>query len=165
MSALKIIKDQLHAALWAMEKILDTLPEDYIEKEINSSFPNIKTILLHIWSAQTFWYNRITGNEKPTPSTKNFDGDFTALKNEVLNSFKVFVELLDNQNDDFLNKEVSYTSSNGKTYNQIHYQVLLQLSHHTAFHRGQIIAFMRQLGYTDAIPQTDLIFWYRDINN
>lgn len=161
MQTITHIKDLHKANAWAMELVFDVLPAEYLDEPINTSFPNIKAILLHIWSAQAIWYNRITGTNAIALPAKNYEGRFADLKESVLNSHKVFVDLLEDKTDTFLNAELKYSTTKGAVYTQPNYTVLLQLTHHGAFHRGQIIAFMRQLGFTNTIPQTDLIAWYR----
>lgn len=165
MQTITHIKDLHKASTWAMELVFDVLPAEYLDEPINTSFPNIKAILLHIWSAQAIWHNRITGTNTIALPAKNdedrYEGRFADLREGVINSHKAFVDLLENETDTFLNAELKYTTTKGDVYTQPNYTVLLQLTHHSALHRGQIIAFMRQLGFTDAIPQTDLIAWYR----
>lgn len=161
MSSIQHLQDLHKASLWATDLLLDTLPEDYLDKNINSSFPDIESILIHLWNAQMVWHNRIIkSTDKPLPS-KNYDGGYASLKEGVLSSFRMYTVLLADKSDDYLNETLTYATTKGDEFSQPNYQVLMQLTHHSAFHRGQIIGFMRQLGFTENIPQTDLIAWYR----
>lgn len=161
MEAFSHIKELHQSSLWATQKVLDILPEKYLEKELHSSFKNIEEILVHLWFAQTTWHNRITGANNPLPP-KPFNGSYNTLTKELINSYSIYVDLFRTKTDSFLNENVTYKTAKGQEIQQPNYQILLQLSHHSAFHRGQIIGFMRQLGFTDTIPQTDLIAWYRE---
>jgi uncharacterized damage-inducible protein DinB len=40
------------------------------------------------------------------------------------------------------------------------YEMLAHVFNHNTYHRGQLITMLRQVGVTD-LPQTDLIFFYR----
>lgn len=165
MSTLKYFKEMHQASQWAMDKIMGALPEEYLEQPINSSFPNIKAILIHLWNAQNVWYNRVYHKKDMPMPSKNFAGTYSEMKTEILKSYEQFSTLLAEKTEDYLSSEIEYTNFRGTVFKQPVYQILLQLTHHCAFHRGQIIGFMRQLGFTDTMPQTDLIFWYRELNN
>jgi uncharacterized damage-inducible protein DinB len=165
MSTLKYFKEMHQASYWAVDKIMSALPEEYLEQPINSSFSNLKAILIHLWNAQNVWYNRIYHKkDMPLPS-KNFTGSYSELKTEILKSYEQYNKLLADKTKDYLTAEIEYTNFRGLPFTQPVYQILLQLTHHSAFHRGQIIGFMRQLGFTGTMPQTDLIMWYRENNS
>ena len=54
--------------------------------------------------------------------------------------------------------ELAWVSKGGTGYRRPLWQALLHMSHHSAYHRGQLVALQRQLGH--APPSTDLIGYF-----
>ncbi|MGB3075794.1 MAG: DinB family protein, partial [Chitinophagales bacterium] len=60
-----------------------------------------------------------------------------------------------------LNQEVSYKTLKGITGISPVYQILMHVSNHGTYHRGQLVTMLREAGKTE-IPATDLIAFYRE---
>jgi uncharacterized damage-inducible protein DinB len=62
------------------------------------------------------------------------------------------------ENCDF-EKSINYTNSKGDSFSNSVKDILTQLSHHAAHHRGQVIILMKP--FVKKLPQTDYIFYVR----
>ncbi len=67
-------------------------------------------------------------------------------------------QLLDKIQD--LRSSVSYQNSGGKSFTNSLKDILLHISNHSTYHRGQIASSIRALGFDT--PVTDYIFYQRD---
>ena len=132
---------------WANKKLIDEL----ISKNIKDD-PVIK-ILSHLLLAEKTWLQRLKSekydNKFWLPLTLD---ECTKLSNE--NSLKIS-EHLNSLSEEDLEKKVTYINSKGIKYTNSIEQILTHLSHHSAYHRGQIAKEMRRLNkepvYTDYI--------------
>ncbi|RCR71399.1 DinB family protein [Larkinella punicea] len=137
---------------WANRTVIDALD--------SVASPPLRAVQLmgHILSAQQIWLSRVTGEISYVAIWEDIpiawmgetsDRNFLRLKT-VLNS----------ESDDSLNRIVSYTTSTGQPFKSPLIDILTQLSHHAAYHRGQIVQLLRP--QLDQAPLTDFIFWARN---
>jgi uncharacterized damage-inducible protein DinB len=153
---------ELHTANhWANQTLLAQIPEELFAVEAKGSFPSIKATYTHIWDAQNIWYYRLNGEPNTPMPSKTFEGSYNQLQQAILTSSSNYINLLAGKTDDYLQQMLHYTNLQGKEFTQPIYQILVQVTHHSAMHRGQVITTLRQLGYTEKLPQTDVIAWYR----
>lgn len=161
METLQLVKE-LHAAnKWATETLLKAVPEDLYYTETKSSFPSIHATFNHLWDAQMVWYHRLSGNPTAPLPSKSFEGNHTQRVEAILASYQQYIDFLADKTEDFLTQPLTYTNLQGLGFTQPNYQILMQLTHHSAMHRGQVITQLRQLGFAEKLPQTDVIAWYR----
>lgn len=161
MKTINVLKELHEANHWANELLLETIPEDLFTAEAKGSYNSIKAIYTHIWDAQTVWYNRLTGNANAPMPSKNFEGDYDALRKAILVSSENYTRLLADKTDAYLEEVLSYTNLQGKPFEQPIYEILLHITNHSGYHRGQVVDRLRALGFEGKIPQTDVIAWYR----
>ncbi len=70
--------------LWANEQILNTLleqPPVVWHENIPSSFPTLFKTVLHMWDAESIWWQRVQGAVSLEIPSKVFTGDEIALVN------------------------------------------------------------------------------------
>lgn len=161
MNTIDYIKDLHTANYWASETLLTLIPQDIFYAQTKGSFDSINAIATHLWDAQQVWYNRLVEDANAPLPSKSFEGTHTEKIVAILKSYQNYIDLLADKSDDYLSQVLSYTNLKGLAFNQPIYQILFQLTHHSANHRGQILLLLRQLGFNDTIPQTDVVAWYR----
>lgn len=161
MNTIDYIKDLHSANYWATETLLNLIPKDIYYAETKGSFNSIDSVFNHLWDAQQVWYNRLTGDANAPLPSKSFVGTHSEKIAAILKSYQNYIDLLADKTDDYLSQQLSYTNLKGIAFNQPQYQILFQLTHHSASHRGQVLLLMRQLGFEGIIPQTDVVAWYR----
>jgi uncharacterized damage-inducible protein DinB len=54
----------MHGQMKGLGDLVITLPQDQLQQNIESSFPGIFKTLLHIWDAESIWWQRLNLNEQ-----------------------------------------------------------------------------------------------------
>ena len=150
--------------VWANKLITETilkLEDGAVDKEIISSFPSIKETVVHTWSAEFIWLQRLQLVEHPVW----IHGEFTGTFDEAIagwlqasSSIKQFVEK--KYDDRHLEHTLQFYDRQKVSHKMPVYQVLLHVFNHSTQHRGQLITMLRQLRATK-IPSTDFLSFAR----
>ena len=161
---MKTLLQQLAAYnTWANQKLTElilTLPEELRQKELICSFPSIHLTLLHLWSAENIWWQRLKLVENINPPVNYFKGDTREVIQNLLQQNKMWEEWVNNSSEMSLDHVFKYHNTKREPFKQPTYQMLLHVFNHGSYHRGQLVGMLRQLGQTK-IPQTDFIVWSR----
>jgi uncharacterized damage-inducible protein DinB len=127
---------------------------------VRSSFPSLHATLLHMWDAESIWWQRMKLQEQVVRPSENFTGDTGVVVKGLLEQSKQWADWVQGAHEHMLEHQFIYRSSKRETFKQPVYQVLLHLLNHSTYHRGQLVTMLRQLGVT-TIPGTDFIAWSR----
>ena len=148
---------------WANGQIIDslnTVPEEILNTPVPSSFKTLKATVVHLWNAESIWWQRMKLQEKIMIPGESFEGSFGEAAIQLLKQNRQWHEWVSAAGTHMLEHEFIYQDSKKEQFKQPVYQVLLQLFNHGTYHRGQMIVMMHQLGLAK-MPQTDFIFWSR----
>ncbi len=147
---------------WASEKLLASLaevkPEDF-GKDLHSSHGGIKGTLFHMVNAENIWVSRLEGQQIIPLDASKLNGveDFRRAWDDL---DKKLSGLIAGTTDEQLLSRMEYQDSKGNKYFHPRLWAFGQLFNHFTYHRGQIVALQRQLGYKPV--NTDLIGFYRE---
>lgn len=148
---------------WANEQLLNVAvqlsPEEQ-NREIVSSFSSLHKTFLHIWDASSGWWQRLQMHENIVMPSLSFHPSMKDINNGLLhqnNQWKLFVE---HATEEMLGASLPYQNTKGQHFLQPVSDIIMHLSNHGTYHRGQITTILRQLG-VDRIPQTDYIVYRR----
>ena len=78
---------------WANQRIVETvlaLPEGECLRELSSSFPSLQKTLLHIWDAETGWWQRLKLQERIELPGKTFNGTIQDVAAGLLHQSKLW---------------------------------------------------------------------------
>jgi len=149
--------------LWANQKILDvilSLPEEKQKAEMASSFKSLYNTVLHMWNAESIWWQRMKLQEQIIMPMENFKGNMQELSVGLLNQNRQWVEWINNATDMALDHVFQYQSLKREQFKQPIYHMLLHVFNHGTYHRGQLINMLRQIGI-EKLPATDFIAYAR----
>ena len=149
--------------IWANQKLLDLillLPEEKQVAEIPSSFNSLYKTVLHMWDAESAWWQRMKMQERLIIPSDNFKGSMADVVNGLMQQNKQWEEWVSNASDLSLEHVFQYQNSKREHFKQPVYQMLLHVFNHGTYHRGQLVNMLRQLG-VEKIPPTDLVVWSR----
>jgi len=149
--------------LWANSRLADlilSLPEEKVNREIISSFPGLRLTLLHMWNAESVWWQRIKPEENIHLPFEEFDGSLFELVNNWKLQSKQWINWLESATEAAIAHEFIYRDSKKNRYKQPVSEVLQHLFIHQSYHRGQLVTILRQLEITE-IPATDFIYFLR----
>ena len=149
--------------IWANKRIVETagiLSEEQINKEIISSFPSVYKTVMHLMEVEFVWWERLKLAEHDTASGW-FTGNFDELSKKWVDLSQQWYDWIKNANDVNITHVFAYQNTKKELFKQPVYEVLLHLFNHQAYHRGQVVTMLRQLGI-DKIPATDFIVFSRN---
>ncbi len=135
---------------WANERVLDCIrTQDIRDERIYSWFA-------HSLVAQLVWLNRIL--LKPAPGYKlwgTYDlGQLITLMGEANRGWNEFV-----QSGKSFDPILQYSNNAGDKFSNQISMIMIHVVNHGTYHRGQIAARIRELGYEPV--NTDFIMWDR----
>lgn len=148
---------------WANQRLFEViaaLPHELQTKEVTSSFSSLHATILHMWDAESIWWQRMKLQEVVVPPSSNFNGVTAEAVQGLLQQNRQWEEWLNSATDMALEHVFSYYNTKRELFKQPTYQVLLQILNHGNYHRGQLVNMLRQLGQ-QKIPGTDFIVWSR----
>lgn len=161
---MKEILQQLAAYnLWANQKLLDLilkLDENTQQQIVASSFPNLYATVLHMWDAESAWWQRMKLHEKLLIPSENFNPTMQEAANGLLQQNRMWIEWIDNASPAAIEHVFAYQNSRREQFKQPVYQMMLHVFNHGTYHRGQLITMLRALNI-DKLPQTDFVIWTR----
>lgn len=152
--------------IWAYQKLFEALKQlsvEQINTETESSFPTVYKTFLHLWDAESIWWQRLKLAEQIDLPSTTFTGDFEELQKKLLSQSKQWEEWVSNAGEHQLQHVFAYQNSKTEQLKQPVYQMLLHLFNHSTMHRGQVITMLRKFGVTK-IPRTDFLVFAREKN-
>lgn len=160
---MKEILNQLSAYnCWANQLLLDVinqLPYEKQNQEVASSFSSLYKTVLHMWSAESIWWQRMKLLERLYIPAESFSGDMKELSSQLLNQNRQWNEWIGGSYEHQLQHVFQYQNSKKEQFKQPVYQMLMHVFNHGTYHRGQLVNMLRQLG--EKAPATDFIVWSR----
>jgi uncharacterized damage-inducible protein DinB len=130
---------------WANEETLASLRR--------TAPPGAVRWIAHIVAAELLWLARLRDEAPPLPVWPEFDLADTARR--LAGSRRVWTAHLEALTPEDLADSVGYRNSKGEFWTSTVADILTHVSHHGAYHRGQIAAAVRAAGgepaYTDFI--------------
>ena len=145
MGDLAEIRRLYHWGHWANEETLSSLRRTTPASGVRW--------LAHIVAAELLWLARLRDEAPPLPVWPDFDLDDTARR--LAQSRRVWTAHLESLTGEDLSDSVGYRNSKGEFWTSTVADILTHVSHHGAYHRGQIASAVRAAGgepaYTDFI--------------
>jgi uncharacterized damage-inducible protein DinB len=150
--------------VWANHKILyqiQQMEEALWYKQTPASFDSLYKTILHMWDAESTWWQRMRLHEKIVVPSASFDPSLRDACNGLLHQSMEWEPFIrESLNEEAIESKLIYKNSKGEEFYQPVKEVLLHVFNHSTYHRGQLVVMMRALGETN-IPQTDFIAFSR----
>ncbi|MBK8845954.1 MAG: hypothetical protein IPO27_05000 [Bacteroidetes bacterium] len=165
MTMISHLTKMAHYNCWANEKVATWLVEagdEVCNAAMISSFNNIRLTAQHIYDAETVWIMRLTGLQlKSWPPSADFNFGIEVFKNIwISNSNELLQMVLSFSESDLSSLRQYPTIKNDGTYSSLVADMLMHCFNHSTYHRGQIVAMLRQQGF-DKVESTDFITFTR----
>lgn len=162
-SVKELIEEYGKYNLWAntsLSEVLITLPEDMFITEQKSSFRTIKETVMHMYDAETIWFNRLNGvspTEWPSRGIKCTGAEAVKL---LLDASNELAKLTVSISESTAGSKCRYLSMDGKEFEMYTFDILQHCFNHSTFHRGQLVTMLRFCG-AENLPSTDYITYIR----
>ena len=144
---------------WANQRLmkaLAVLPDERLDRDMASSHPSLRATVLHIWNAESSWYQRLHLASPVVPAAEVFRGGTEELARLFVKQSDDLAAFVATASPARLAHTVEYNSRALGVCKTPVEQILLQSFTHSAYHRGQLVTMLRQQGAT-RIPSTDFI--------
>lgn len=158
-----LLKQQAAFNYWANQRLVDTLlalPEGIGATETPSSFNTLLKTLLHIWDAESGWWQRLRLQERIELPGKIFTGGLQDAAAGLLQQSKTWEEWVKQASPNALDHVIQFHTNKRELVKIRTCQLLLHVFNHSTYHRGQLITMLHQLGYP-AVPSTDFFLWFK----
>ncbi len=150
--------------VWANKLMIDAMQKldaTALDQEIVSSFPSLRATVLHCWSAEYVWLQRLQLAEKPVWVQNEFMGTFEEANSEWQKVSAALLQFVEKQYDDkALQHVLQFYDLKKESHKMPVYQVLQHVFNHCSYHRGQLVTMLRQVEVKE-IPRTDFIVFAR----
>lgn len=159
----ELLKQYASFNIWATQQIMQVilaLPEEKQKAELPSSFSSLYKTILHMWDAESIWWQRMKLHERIIRPSDNFKGTMKDVSNGLQSQSKLWQEWVANASELSIDHVFQYKTNDGTQFKQPIWQMLLHVFNHGTYHRGQLITMLRQLG-VEKLPGTDFILWSR----
>jgi len=154
----------LHAFnAWASNRMFDVvekMPGGDVTRDMKTSHGSIHGTFVHMVGAEKIWLSRWLG----TPDRSFLSTAEVPTLTDIRTTWeRVGLEtarFVGTMNDRKLQETFTMTTAKGETFVHSYGQAFQHVVDHSTYHRGQIVAMMRQLGV--APPSTGLIVFFRE---
>ncbi len=149
--------------LWANQELLDrisALDRTLVTQPVKSSFGSLQATVLHMWDAESVWWQRMKLLENIVKPSQAFSGSWEEASAGLLQQSKFWHDWISQAGEHVFDHEFIYHTMKKERFKQPVFQVALHVFNHATCHRGQLVNMLRQLE-VEKIPQTDFIFWSR----
>jgi uncharacterized damage-inducible protein DinB len=142
----------LNYELWANQRIIESL------QTIDNPPARAIAVMGHILSAQQVWLGRVLNEPTYVAIWENIPVSWMGETAE--RQHKQAISYITSIAEAELLLPVEYVTSNGDPYQSTLIDILTHMSHHAAYHRGQVVQLIRPM--LEEAPVTDFIVWARD---
>jgi uncharacterized damage-inducible protein DinB len=148
---------------WADRRVLDAveaLTTEQLTQEMGSSYSSVRDTLAHIIGVEWVWLERLQGRSPSAIPPGQEYIDLAALRTRWAEIEKNFREYMEELTKAELDEVVEYKTLSFGAGKNPRWQMIQHAVNHGSYHRGQVVAMLRQLGAKGV--GTDLITFYRE---
>jgi len=149
--------------LWANEKLLNVvlpLDEKLQQQTIESSFSSLHSTFLHIWHAESVWWQRLKLQEQVIAPGAVTKPGMKEIADGLLNQSKQWNDWVKNATPAAIEHVFAYYNSKKEYFKNPVWKTLLHLFNHGTYYRGQAVTILHNIGIKK-IPTTDFISFTR----
>ncbi len=156
-----VLREHFDYTRWATTRLLKQvalLPEEHLMRDFGTADRSILQTLAHIYLADRIWLGRVEHSAGPFGNAAEYR--LADLESAWPLLHHRWAELLNHATDNSADEPVTYRDLKNREWRQPLWQVLLHTVNHGTHHRGQVVGFLRAMGY---VPEPlDLIACYRE---
>lgn len=144
---------------WATALTIDSvrsLTAEELDRPIGGSYETLRGTLAHIYMGDQIWWDRL--QQRPTGGLSDYQpaADRAPWEQEWLTLLDRYIDWA--QAADW-NQVISYRVISGDQHQSPIWQILLHLTNHGSYHRGQVSNMLRQLGHTPVKQDLMMYYW------
>jgi uncharacterized damage-inducible protein DinB len=137
-----------------------TLSVDDFRRDLRSSHGGVRGTLAHTLGSEWIWLERWKGVSPAHGVDEGEFKDVIALRARWKAIEQHRHSWFDNLDEAAVSKVIKYQNLKGKLFKAPLWQLVQHVCNHSTYHRGQVVAFLRQLGAR--VVATDLVVFDRE---
>ena len=142
----------LNYELWANKRVVETL------ETLDNPPARAVAVMGHILSTQQVWFGRVL--REPTFVSIWEDTPVDWMRETAEHQHRRIVNYVSTVAESDLTQSIDYVNSKQEAYQGTLLDILTHMSHHAAYHRGQVVQLIRPM--LAEPPITDFIVWTRE---
>jgi uncharacterized damage-inducible protein DinB len=145
---------------WANARVLEAvtaLTNEQFLKELGSSYSSIRDTLVHILSAEEVWLMRWKGISPKQMLDPSYFSDLRSIQAKWAEVEMDQWNFVSKISDESLEERVEYRNFQDEVWEYTLWQMMHHMVQHSTYHRGQVVAMLRQLGAAP-VPLDFLIY-------
>jgi uncharacterized damage-inducible protein DinB len=149
--------------VWANHKVMRaaaTLSVDDFKRDLASSHGGVRGTLAHTMGAEWIWLERFKGVSQTRGMDEGEFPDIVVLRDRWAAIEDHRASWLENLKPDAMSATLRYRNLKGQEFENPLWQLVQHVANHSTYHRGQVVAMMRQLGAKGVA--TDMVAWDRE---
>ncbi len=134
---------------WANERLLQvvlSLPEEKQQQEVKSSFGSLYATFLHLWNAESIWWQRLKMQEQIILPGEVSHPSMQEVANGLLSQSRQLEEWVGQSAEAMLLHVIAYYTTKKEYCKNPVWQLLLQVFNHGSYHRGQVVTILHEVG-------------------
>lgn len=146
---------------WATQKtiaFLEKTSPDQWAQDLGGSFKSLADNVLHLLSAEKLTCERLQGTQQPFLANS-----FVGSKAEILALWATYsqklAEIVAGFDDESPDTLLQFKTLKGTDMEMERYKLITHVVNHSTYHRGQLVNYLRQLGFT-GLDSTDMFNFY-----
>ncbi len=147
--------------IWANQKMnhwLSQINDEQWSQKLIGSFESIEATAIHTAGAEKIWLERLNNQAQPFLNL-TFKGNKSDLIEIWKNASENLKNYVSNVSEEDLQETFAYKNLKGEDFSRVKYQAIAHVLNHSTYHRGQLVNYLRQVGFT-SVETTDLIYFY-----
>ena len=148
---------------WATNRIfeaVEALPAEEAMRDMKSSHRSIHGTLTHLVGAEKMWLSRMSGTPDKSMVRPADVPTVADVKTTWEQTGFALAKFLGLQTDKKLEDTFGFLTLTGEQFTYRYGEALQHVVNHSTFHRGQVVALMRQMGHKP--PDTGLTIFIRE---
>ncbi|MDR6553741.1 DinB family protein [Paenibacillus qinlingensis] len=153
--------------VWANQTLINRLkelPQEVYRQEIQSVFPTVAKVIAHIYLTDRTWLDILGGKSMKEAMAASWQITEATESKSLIELEAMYVELsirgkafLKELPD--LEKKITLDNPYAGVRETSLAEIVLQIVNHATYHRGNVTAMLRQMGYASVMTEYAL-FWY-----
>jgi uncharacterized damage-inducible protein DinB len=143
---------------WARDRQLQAcalLTDEQFLRPLGNSFPSVRDTLVHLLAVEWIWLERWRGQSPRVLLPPEDFPTLSAVRDRWHVVEQAMTQYLAALSDESLEQTMTYTNTRGNPWTYSLWRMMLHLLEHQSYHRGQVTALLRQLGF--APPKVDFL--------
>ena len=152
--------------VWANHRLADitlTLPEAILTQQVIGSFPSVRSTILHMFDAESIWWQRLRAEKKIERPSENFVGTTANALFMLADQNNLLKGWVEQAGITELAGLFRYKTFRDEEFTQPVSDVLVHLFNHGTYHRGQWVNQLRECG-VQKLPATDFVVFSRELS-